>query len=134
MEGGPRLPSAALAAHATPGLGSREERRQTDRDIWALTWPVILSMSLASAVGVIDIAIRKARTACLFNMNSGEIGKLSQPGQPAYGVEHSNGGLITFPGGVPLKRGEEIVGAVGVSGSSVENDHLVAEAGLAAMQ
>ncbi len=85
-------------------------------------------------LGVIDIAIRKARTARLFNMNSGEIGKLSQPGQPAYGVEHSNGGLITFPGGVPLKRGDKIVGAVGVSGSSVENDHLVAEAGLAAME
>ena len=47
---------------------------------------------------------------------------------------HSNGGLITFPGGVPLKRGDKIVGAVGVSGSSVENDHLVAEAGLAAME
>ena len=84
-------------------------------------------------LGVIDIAIRKARTARPFNTNSGEIGKLSQPGQPAYGVEHSNGGSITFPGGVPLKRGEEIVGAVGVSGSSVDNDHLVADADLAAM-
>jgi len=57
IEGGPRLPSAALAAHATPGPGAREERRQTDRDIWALTWPVVLSMSMASAVGVIDIAM-----------------------------------------------------------------------------
>jgi uncharacterized protein GlcG (DUF336 family) len=84
-------------------------------------------------LGVIDIAIRKAYTARLFNMNTGEIGKLSQPGEPAYGVEHSNGGLITFPGGVPLKRGDRIVGAVGVSGSTVENDHIVAEAGLAAM-
>ena len=84
-------------------------------------------------LGVIDIAITKARTARLFNMNTGELGKLSQPGEPAYGVEHSNGGLITFPGGVPLRRGDEIVGAVGVSGSTVENDHIVAEAGLAAI-
>ena len=54
-EGGGGLPSAALAAHAAPSR--REIRRQTDRDIWALTWPVILSMTMASAVGVIDIAM-----------------------------------------------------------------------------
>jgi uncharacterized protein GlcG (DUF336 family) len=63
-------------------------------------------------------------------MNTGEIGKLSQPGGPLYGIEHSNGGLITFPGGVPLKNGKgNVVGAVGVSGSTVENDHAVAAAG-----
>ncbi len=50
-------------------------------------------------VGSIDIAIKKAKTACFFTMGSGEIGKLSQPGKPLYGIEHSNGGLITFPGG-----------------------------------
>src|SRR6266699_3517070 len=78
-------------------------------------------------LGSIDISIRKARTARWFDMNTGEIGKLSQPGGPLYGIEHSNGGLITFPGGVPLKdsRGE-VVGAVGVSGSTVEDDHAVA--------
>ncbi len=54
-EGGGGLPSAALAAHAAPSR--RELRRQTDRDIWELTWPVILSMTMASAVGVIDIAM-----------------------------------------------------------------------------
>ena len=47
-----------------------------------------------------------------------------------YNIEHSNGWLITFPGGVLLKNAEgEIIGAVGVSGSTVENDHTVAEAG-----
>ena len=74
--------------------------------------------------------IRKARTARWFDMNTGEIGKLSQPGGPLFGIEHSNGGLITFPGGVPLKDGKgNVVGAVGVSGSTVENDHAVAVAG-----
>src|SRR5207249_9441840 len=53
-------------------------------------------------LGSIDISIRKARTARWFDMNTGEIGKLSQPGGPLYGIEHSNDGLITFPGGVPL--------------------------------
>ena len=81
-------------------------------------------------LGSIDISIRKARTARWFDMNTGEIGKLSQPGGPLYGIEHSNDGLITFPGGVPLKNSKgEIVGAIGVSGSTVEDDHAVAVAG-----
>jgi uncharacterized protein GlcG (DUF336 family) len=81
-------------------------------------------------IGSIDIAIKKARTARFFDMPTGEIGKLSQPGGSLYNIEHSNGGLITFPGGVPLKNSEGLViGAVGVSGSTVENDHVVAEAG-----
>ncbi len=84
-------------------------------------------------LGSIDIAQRKARTARWFDMNTGEIGRLSQPGGPLFGIEHSNGGLITFPGGVPLKNSAgEVVGAIGVSGSTVENDHAVALAGAAA--
>ena len=85
-------------------------------------------------IGSIDIAIIKARTARFFNMPTGEIGKLSQPGGPLYNIEHSNDGLITFPGGIPLKNSRnEIVGAIGVSGSTVENDHIVAEAGVGAI-
>jgi uncharacterized protein GlcG (DUF336 family) len=83
-------------------------------------------------VGSIDIAIKKARTAVFFGMPTGLIGKLSQPGGSLYGIEHSNEGLITFPGGLPIVDEEGVlVGAIGVSGSSVENDHAVAEAGLA---
>lgn len=85
-------------------------------------------------LGSIDIAIRKARTARLFDMHTGQIGQLSQPGGPLYGIEHSNGGLISFPGGVPLRNADgKIIGAIGVSGSTVENDHLVALAGAEAM-
>ena len=85
-------------------------------------------------LGSIDIAIKKAKTARFFDMPTGEIGKLSQPGGSLYNIEHSNGGLITFPGGVPLKNKEGVViGAIGVSGSIVENDNLVAQAGAAAV-
>ena len=81
-------------------------------------------------LGSIDIAIRKAKTARLFDMATGEIGKLSQPGGPLYQIEHSNDGLISFPGGVPLKSASgAVIGAVGVSGSTVEDDHAVAAAG-----
>lgn len=81
-------------------------------------------------VGSSDIAIKKAKTACYFAMPSGEIGKLSLPGKPLYGIEHSNEGLISFPGGVPIVDKDGIlIGAVGVSGDTVENDHLIAVAG-----
>lgn len=83
-------------------------------------------------LGSLDIAIKKAKTARFFDMNTGIIGGLSQPGGALYNIEHSNGGLITFPGGMPIKNAEGvIIGAIGVSGSSVENDHAVAEAGAA---
>ena len=85
-------------------------------------------------LGSIDISIKKAKTARFFDMPTGEIGKLSQPGGSLYNIEHSNGGLISFPGGIPLKnRRGEIIGAIGVSGSTVEDDHAVAEAGVAAL-
>jgi uncharacterized protein GlcG (DUF336 family) len=86
-------------------------------------------------LGSIDISIKKAKTARFFDMPSGEIGKLSQPGGPLYHIEHSNGGLITFPGGLLLKDSSgEIIGAIGVSGSTVENDHAVALAGVEAVK
>lgn len=81
-------------------------------------------------LGSIDIAITKAKTARYFDMPTGDLGKASQPGGSLYGIEHSNGGLITFPGGLPIKDGSgEIVGAIGASGSTVEDDHEVAQAG-----
>lgn len=83
-------------------------------------------------LGSIDIAIKKAKTARFFDMPTGAIGKLSKEDGPLYNIEHSNGGLITFPGGVPLKTADgTIIGAIGVSGSTVENDHTVAVAGAA---
>src|SRR5207237_5959252 len=85
-------------------------------------------------IGSIDIAIKKAHTARWFDMPTGVIGKLSQPGGPLYNIEHSNGGLITFPGGVVLKDASgKVVGAIGVSGGSVDQDHEVASAGAAAL-
>ncbi len=85
-------------------------------------------------LGSADISLKKAKTARFFDMNSGIIGSLSQPGGSLYNIEHSNGGLITFPGGVPvINMAGEIIGAIGVSGSSVENDHMVATAGATAI-
>ena len=86
-------------------------------------------------LGSVDIAIKKAKTAIFFNMPTGDIGKLSQPGKSLYGIEHSNGGLISFPGGVPFLNWKKVSFAgIGVSGSSVENDHAVAMAGVDALK
>ncbi|MBF9238834.1 heme-binding protein [Hymenobacter sp. BT683] len=86
-------------------------------------------------LGSLDISIKKAKTARFFDMPTGAIGGLSQPGGSLFGIEHSNGGLITFPGGIPIKgRSGLVMGAIGVSGSTVEDDHAVAEAGVQALE
>jgi len=83
-------------------------------------------------LGSVDIAIRKARTSRYFDMPTEKIGPMAQPGKPLYGIEVSNGGLITFGGGIPLQnRAGDIIGAIGASGSTVEHDVKVAEAGAA---
>ncbi|SET42073.1 GlcG/HbpS family heme-binding protein [Hymenobacter actinosclerus] len=86
-------------------------------------------------LGSVDIAIKKAKTARYFDMPTGDLGQASQPGGSLFNIEVSNGGLITFPGGLPIKNAQgDIIGAIGVSGDSVENDHTVAEAGMQALQ
>ncbi len=85
-------------------------------------------------IGSVDISFKKAKTAAWFLMDTSALSPLVQPGQPLFNIEHSNGGLITFPGGVAVKDANgEVIGAVGVSGSSVENDDAVAKAAVAAI-
>ena len=82
----------------------------------------------------VDVAIKKARTSALLPMPTGALGPLVQPGAPLYGAEITNEGLITFPGGLPLTSADgSPIGAIGVSGSTVEDDQAVAEAGVAAL-
>ena len=86
-------------------------------------------------LGSLDISIKKAKTARFCDMPTGSIGGLSQPGGSLFGIEHSNSGLISFPGGLPIKDAAgKVIGAIGVSGSSVEDDHAVAEAGMQAIE
>lgn len=83
-----------------------------------------------SFLGSIDVAIKKAKTARYFNIDTGELGELTQPGGIIYNIEHSNDGLITFPGGLPIKNKEgKIIGAIGVSGGTIAQDREIAMAG-----
>lgn len=84
-------------------------------------------------LGSIDIAINKAFTSASFVMPTQDLAEMTQPGQPLYGLETTNfGRVVNFAGGIPLMRGEEVAGAVGVSGGTVDQDQEVAEAGVAA--
>jgi uncharacterized protein GlcG (DUF336 family) len=81
-------------------------------------------------LGSVDIAQGKAYTARAFNMSTKDLAPLCQPGQPLFGIHASNDGrLIVFAGGIPLQEEGEVVGAIGVSGGAVEQDHVVAQAG-----
>ncbi|MBS1164527.1 MAG: heme-binding protein [Proteobacteria bacterium] len=83
-------------------------------------------------LGSVDISIKKAKTARLFNMPTKDLGALAQVGQPLYGIEVTNDGLVIFGGGELIKdKDGVIIGAIGVSGSSVEDDMAVAQAGAA---
>jgi uncharacterized protein GlcG (DUF336 family) len=84
-------------------------------------------------LGSIDIAIKKAWTARAFDIETKQLAELSQSGDQFFGIHASNDGkVMIFAGGVPLKRGNEVVGAVGVSGGLGKQDQAVAEAGAAA--
>lgn len=83
----------------------------------------------------VDIAIGKARTAALFQANSEAVWEYCKPGAPAPGLQHTNGGLATFGGGIPLRSADGIViGAFGISGGTVMQDVEVAQAALAAFE
>jgi len=80
-----------------------------------------------------DIAIDKAFTSAGRGLTTRKIGEMAQPGQPLFGINTTNGGrIVIFAGGVPLMRDSEVVGAIGVSGGTPDEDHEVAEAGVAA--
>ena len=84
-------------------------------------------------LGSIDISIKKAFTARAFDIATRDLAPLAQPGGDFFGINTSNDGrIMIFAGGVPLKRAGEVVGAIGVSGGSGEQDQAVAEAGAAA--
>ncbi|RWL48431.1 MAG: heme-binding protein [Mesorhizobium sp.] len=85
-------------------------------------------------IGSIDLAIGKALTARLFDKTTASLSQLAQPGAPLFGIEQSNGGrVVIFGGGVPVRVAGEIIGAVGASAGTVEQEISVAQAAVAAI-
>lgn len=86
-------------------------------------------------IGSIDISMKKAFTARAFDITTKDLAKESQSGGQFFGIHASNDGrIMIFAGGIPLKRDGKVVGAIGVSGGSGDQDHAVAEAGAAAFE
>ncbi|OOG76318.1 cobalamin adenosyltransferase [Sinorhizobium sp. A49] len=85
-------------------------------------------------IGSIDLAIKKAVTARLFDKKTDYLATLAQPGMPLFGIDQSNGGnVIIFGGGLPVAQAGRLIGAVGASAGSVEQDIAVAQAAVSAM-
>jgi uncharacterized protein GlcG (DUF336 family) len=85
-------------------------------------------------MGSVQIAIDKAWTSRAFDIATKELAELSQPDQDFFGIHASNGGrVMIFAGGIPIKSGDRVIGAIGVSGGEGKQDQAVAEAGVAAL-
>jgi len=84
-------------------------------------------------LGSIDISIKKAWTSRAFNITTQDLASHSQSGNQFFGIHASNDGkVMIFAGGIPIKQDGQVVGAIGVSGGSGDQDHEVAHAGVAA--
>ncbi len=83
-------------------------------------------------LGSIEIAQGKAYTARAFDMPTRDLADMAQPGEPLFGIEGSNQSVIIFAGGIPLTDDETVVGAVGISGGTPDQEHEVCEAAVAA--
>lgn len=84
--------------------------------------------------GSVDIAVNKAFTSAMFTLPTKGLAQKAQPGEPFYGIHVSNHGrVMIFPGGIPLKAGDQVIGAVGVSGGDNSQDQSVAEAAAGAL-
>ena len=85
-------------------------------------------------IGSVDISMKKAWTSRAFDIDTKTLSTVTQPGTDFYGIHASNHGrVMIFAGGIPLKRGNQVVGAVGVSGGSGDQDHAVAQAAAEAL-
>ena len=84
-------------------------------------------------IGSIDVSMKKAYTSRAFDIETADLAKHAQSGGQLFGIHASNDGkIMIFAGGIPLKREGKVVGAIGVSGGSGDQDHAVATAGAAA--
>lgn len=100
----------------------------------AAAWPVAFLRMEGTILGAIDVANKKARTAALFQMDSADFAKIGHPDGGAYTLENTNGGMTSFGGGLVLRAADgTLLGAIGVSGASTEDDIAIARVGAATL-
>lgn len=92
--------------------------------------PVAVHCMDDAFIASFDVALNKTFTSAALKMSTAELGELSQPGQPLYGIQHTNDGkIVIFGGGEPLEADGKIIGALGVSGGTAEQDTALAAYG-----
>ncbi|WP_312608972.1 GlcG/HbpS family heme-binding protein [Agrobacterium pusense] len=105
--------------------------------IWVFdnaAYPVAFARLDGANLGPIEVSQKKARTAALFQTDSLQLGQAAQPGGAIYTLENTNGGLISFGGGVVLRdKAGTVIGAIGVAGATVEADEAIAQAAAASL-
>jgi uncharacterized protein GlcG (DUF336 family) len=117
------LGSVAEAAAADLGVKMAIALADSEGDL-----QFFIKMDLALPAST-EIAISKAFTAAALRMPTGDLGRLALPGEQLYGIEHTHSGrIILFGGGIPLRVDGQVVGGIGISGGTVEEDERVAEA------
>ena len=85
--------------------------------------PVAIHCMDGAYIGSFDVALNKTYTSVAFQMSTAKLGELAAPGQSLYGIQFTNEGkIVIFGGGEPLMAGDKLVGAVGVSGGTAEQD------------
>ena len=129
-----RLPQARAAIAAAVAEAQARDLRMVVAVVDRGANLVALARMDGAWLASVDVAIKKARTSALLQTPTGALGPLVQPGGPFYGAEITNEGLVTFGGGVPLVGADgAVIGAIGVSGSTAEDDAAVAEVGAGAL-
>jgi muconolactone delta-isomerase len=125
-----------LTAHEHKRAGELEHQGK-----WRHAWRVVgkwanvsLSRMDSAWLDSINVAVKKTKTSVLFEMETQTVWQFSNLDGPAHGIESTNGGIITFAGGIPLKSVEgKLLGAIGVSGGMVEQDYEIAQSGAAVL-
>ena len=111
-----------------------EARRRNKPSVIALCGPdghpIAIHVMDGAFLVSFDVAMKKAYTSVAVKMSTMELSKLAQPGGTFYGLDKMGDGIVIFAGGVPLKVGDTIIGGLGVSGGTGEEDHSLAEYGL----
>jgi uncharacterized protein GlcG (DUF336 family) len=137
VSGGSRMLTCDLAEHAISAAKSRATDLGISVNIAVLDAGGYLKAFTRmdrAILASIDVAIGKARTAVLLETTSEDAWDFCKPGGPAPGLERSNGGLVTFAGGIPIRdSNQRVIGAVGISGGTVAQDLAVAKAAIAAV-
>lgn len=133
--------AAAISFHMTLDLAQRISSavREKAKEIGvnavvavsdAAARPVLVECMDDAFIASYDIALGKAYTVSALKMSTAELKKLSAPGGELYGIQHTNGGkIVIFGGGDPLKIGNKIIGGLGVSGGSEEQDTFLSAYG-----